>query len=149
MSSTAIGAGICRRWKNLRQSVGWRGHAQKNPLQEYRRESFEMFNRMLDSIKSDIARVFIRAPTIREEAPPAPPPAIEAPPPPRPTIDFDARRHRDFGRNDARAHGRDAAQSRPQHAVPVRIRQKIQALPRETVILQCVVFQTFLPALYY
>ena len=75
--------------ENLRQSVGWRGHAQKNPLQEYRRESFEMFNRMLDSIKSDIARV-LYALTIREEAPPAPPPAIEAPPPPRPTIDFDA-----------------------------------------------------------
>lgn len=80
--------------ENLRQSVGWRGHAQKNPLQEYRRESFEMFNRMLDSIKGDIARV-LYALTIREtprEEPPAAPPAIEGPPlppPPRPTIDFD------------------------------------------------------------
>ena len=38
----------------LRQSVGLRGYAQKNPKQEYKRESFEMFSAMLEQIKTDV-----------------------------------------------------------------------------------------------
>ena len=45
----------------LRQGVGLRGYAQKNPKQEYKREAFEMFQQMLEEIKQDtvsfIARV--------------------------------------------------------------------------------------------
>lgn len=37
----------------LRQSVGLRGYAQKNPKQEYKREAFEMFQQMLEDIKLD------------------------------------------------------------------------------------------------
>lgn len=37
----------------LRQSVGLRGYAQKNPKQEYKREAFEMFQQMLEEIKLD------------------------------------------------------------------------------------------------
>ncbi|MFT4650139.1 MAG: preprotein translocase subunit SecA [Polaribacter sp.] len=47
-----------RQWKEhlaamdyLRQGIGLRGYAQKNPVQEYKRESFEMFTDMLDNIK--------------------------------------------------------------------------------------------------
>jgi preprotein translocase subunit SecA len=47
-----------RQWKEhlaamdyLRQGIGLRGYAQKNPVQEYKRESFEMFTAMLDNIK--------------------------------------------------------------------------------------------------
>lgn len=47
-----------RQWKehlaamdHLRQGIGLRGYAQKNPVQEYKRESFEMFTEMLDNIK--------------------------------------------------------------------------------------------------
>jgi len=36
---------------HLRQSVGLRGYAQKQPLQEYKRESFEMFASMLGRIR--------------------------------------------------------------------------------------------------
>ena len=36
---------------NLRQGIGLRAHAQKNPVQEYKRESFEMFQQLLDVIK--------------------------------------------------------------------------------------------------
>ncbi|MDX8391663.1 MAG: preprotein translocase subunit SecA [Mariprofundaceae bacterium] len=36
---------------HLRQSVGLRGYAQKQPLQEYKRESFELFAGMLDRIR--------------------------------------------------------------------------------------------------
>ena len=49
------------RWKehlammdHLRQSVSLRGYAQKNPKQEYKRESFEMFQGLLDKIKDDV-----------------------------------------------------------------------------------------------
>ncbi|MDQ6986301.1 MAG: preprotein translocase subunit SecA [Mariprofundaceae bacterium] len=36
---------------HLRQSVGLRGYAQKQPLQEYKRESFELFAGMLDRVR--------------------------------------------------------------------------------------------------
>ena len=38
----------------LRQSIGLRGYAQKNPKQEYKRESFEMFSEMLEKIKYEV-----------------------------------------------------------------------------------------------
>ena len=38
----------------LRQSVGLRGYAQKNPKQEYKRESFELFTALLDEYKKDV-----------------------------------------------------------------------------------------------
>lgn len=38
----------------LRQGIGLRGYAQKNPKQEYKREAFEMFSAMLDTIKRDV-----------------------------------------------------------------------------------------------
>jgi len=38
---------------HLRQSVGLRGYAQKQPLQEYKRESFEMFATMLGHIRRE------------------------------------------------------------------------------------------------
>jgi len=38
----------------LRQSVNLRGYAQKNPKQEYKRESFEMFTEMLERIKQEV-----------------------------------------------------------------------------------------------
>ncbi|MBA3582777.1 MAG: preprotein translocase subunit SecA [Gammaproteobacteria bacterium] len=41
----------------LRQSIGLRGYAQKNPKQEYKRESFELFARLLDAIKYEVVKV--------------------------------------------------------------------------------------------
>jgi preprotein translocase subunit SecA len=41
----------------LRQSVGLRGYAQKNPKQEYKRESFEMFSEMLDRMKYEVITI--------------------------------------------------------------------------------------------
>ena len=39
---------------HLRQGIHLRGYAQKNPKQEFKRESFELFESMLDSLKSDV-----------------------------------------------------------------------------------------------
>ena len=42
---------------HLRQGIHLRGYAQKNPKQEYKREAFELFSHMLDSIKRDVAQL--------------------------------------------------------------------------------------------
>jgi preprotein translocase subunit SecA len=41
---------------HLRQGIHLRGYAQKNPQQEYKREAFELFSMMLESIKSDVTK---------------------------------------------------------------------------------------------
>ncbi len=41
----------------LRQGIHLRGYAQKNPKQEYKREAFEMFTAMLESIKHEVIGV--------------------------------------------------------------------------------------------
>jgi len=44
----------------LRQSVGLRGYAQKNPKQEYKRESFELFSLMLDEYRAEVVSVLAK-----------------------------------------------------------------------------------------
>nr|MBX2825657.1 preprotein translocase subunit SecA [Gammaproteobacteria bacterium] len=41
----------------LRQSIGLRGYAQKNPKQEYKREAYDLFTRMLGEYNSDVVGV--------------------------------------------------------------------------------------------
>ena len=62
---------------HLRQGIHLRGYAQKNPKQEYKRESFELFSDMLDRIKQDVVKIVltvqVRTPEdvqAVEEAPP-------------------------------------------------------------------------------
>lgn len=42
---------------HLRQGIHLRGYAQKNPKQEYKRESFELFEGLLDTLKSDVIQI--------------------------------------------------------------------------------------------
>jgi preprotein translocase subunit SecA len=44
---------------HLRQGIHLRGYAQKNPKQEYKREAFELFSAMLDSIKREVCRIVV------------------------------------------------------------------------------------------
>lgn len=44
----------------LRQGIGLRGYAQKNPKQEYKREAFDMFEELLDRIKHDVITFLVR-----------------------------------------------------------------------------------------
>ena len=44
----------------LRQSVGLRGYAQKDPKQEYKREAYQMFEELLDKIKYDVVTFFTK-----------------------------------------------------------------------------------------
>ncbi|MBS3786256.1 MAG: preprotein translocase subunit SecA, partial [Gammaproteobacteria bacterium] len=41
----------------LRQGIGLRGMAQRNPKQEFKKEAFEMFSEMLDGIKRETIRI--------------------------------------------------------------------------------------------
>ncbi len=63
------------RWKEhlaamdyLRQGIGLRGYAQKNPKQEYKREAFGMFEEMLEQIKHETISLISRVelPTLEE-----------------------------------------------------------------------------------
>ena len=50
---------------HLRQGIGLRGYAQKNPKQEYKREAFEMFSALMQRVKheviTDLSKVQIQA----------------------------------------------------------------------------------------
>jgi len=45
--------------EHLRQGIHLRGYAQKNPKQEYKRESFLLFSDMLDRFKHDVVTILI------------------------------------------------------------------------------------------
>jgi preprotein translocase subunit SecA len=63
-----------RHWKEhlaamdyLRQGIGLRGYAQKNPVQEFKRESFEMFTDMLEGINYEVVQALARVQIRGEE----------------------------------------------------------------------------------
>ena len=43
----------------LRQGIHLRGYAQKQPKQEYKREAFELFGQLLDSVKNEVTRMLM------------------------------------------------------------------------------------------
>ena len=51
----------------LRQGIHLRGYAQKDPKQEYKREAFQMFNALLDHIKSEVVNILAKVQVTREE----------------------------------------------------------------------------------
>ena len=56
----------------LRQGIGLRGFAQKNPKQEYRREAMTMFNSLLNKIRLDTARILMAVRLKEKEPQPTP-----------------------------------------------------------------------------
>ena len=52
---------------HLRHGIHLRGYAQKNPKQEYKRESFSLFQELLESIKRDTIRVLSHVQVRRED----------------------------------------------------------------------------------
>ena len=59
----------------LRQGIGLRAYAQKDPLNEYKREAFKLFHVMLDEMRERVTAMLARV-----ELGPAPEPAAFAPP---------------------------------------------------------------------
>ena len=52
---------------HLRQGIHLRGYAQKNPKQEYKREAFELFASLLDTIKREVTQVVMTVQVRSEE----------------------------------------------------------------------------------
>ena len=50
----------------LRQGIGLRGYAQKQPKQEYKREAFELFTELLEKVKLEVVSLLARV-RIRNE----------------------------------------------------------------------------------
>jgi preprotein translocase subunit SecA len=98
--------------EHLRQVIGLRGYGQRDPLNEYKRESFELFQAMKDRIEDDIVQKLFRYEPVteeqlaeqrrRREAVQAPrielsaPPKVEGPSRPQPNVNKDLK----VGRND-------------------------------------------------
>ncbi len=72
---------IDNRWREhlyemdyLQEGIGLRAYGQRDPLVEYQREAFEMFNEMKDSIRDDFVRYIYRVELIRQDEPARPRP---------------------------------------------------------------------------
>ena len=52
---------------HLRQGIHLRGYAQKNPKQEYKRESFELFEGLLDTLKYDVVSILSKVRVQQQE----------------------------------------------------------------------------------
>ncbi|WJG26632.1 preprotein translocase subunit SecA [Vibrio furnissii] len=52
---------------HLRQGIHLRGYAQKNPKQEYKRESFELFEGLLESLKTDVITILSKVRVQQQE----------------------------------------------------------------------------------
>jgi preprotein translocase subunit SecA len=50
----------------LRQGIHLRGYAQKQPKQEYKREAFELFGQLLDSVRNEVTKILM---TVRIDSP--------------------------------------------------------------------------------
>jgi preprotein translocase subunit SecA len=88
---------------HLRQGIHLRGYAQKNPKQEYKREAFELFSNMLESIKLDVTRTLMNV-RIRSEQDVE---AVEAPHAPE-NVQY---HHADY--EEALAEGESSAEQKP------------------------------------
>ncbi len=51
----------------LKEGIGLRGYGQKNPLNEYKREGYEMFGRMVETVKSQVVSSLMRVRVVRED----------------------------------------------------------------------------------
>jgi preprotein translocase subunit SecA len=97
---------------HLKEGIGLRGYGQRDPLNEYKRESFELFEAMKERIEDDILQKLFRYEPMteeqvleqrrRQERAAAPrielsaPPKVEGPQRSQPTVSKDAK----VGRND-------------------------------------------------
>ncbi len=60
--------------ESLRDGIGLRGYAQRDPLVEYQQEAFGMFERLIGAIESDVVRKIYRITPIQQ--PPTPQPIV-------------------------------------------------------------------------
>ncbi len=130
--------------EHLRQVIGLRGYGQRDPLNEYKSESFNLFEAMIAKLREAVTAQLMRVEIVQQpsEQEQQNLPYMEAH-----KIDPDHRRGRvrlcgraaraglcrKRQRHRARRQSErsdDLGQGRPQRGLPVRLRQEVQALPR-------------------
>jgi len=52
---------------HLKEGIGLRGYGQKNPLNEYKREGYELFGHMVETVKEQTVSSLIRVRVVRED----------------------------------------------------------------------------------
>ncbi|MFN7026205.1 MAG: preprotein translocase subunit SecA [Pseudorhizobium sp.] len=62
---------------HLRSVVGFRGYAQRDPLQEYKAEAFELFQALLANLRENVTAQMMRVELVRDQPAPEPPPVME------------------------------------------------------------------------
>ena len=138
---------VDQQWKDhllaidhLKEGIGLRGYGQRDPLIEYKKESFELFTLMKERIEDQIVQYLFRLqPVPREEGEAAAARTARAAPRARRDA-FAPRsgqrqlllRRRGVGRSgrQGRDHPAPGAQGRPQRPVPLRLGQEVQEMPR-------------------
>ena len=140
--------------EHLRQVIGLRGYGQRDPLNEYKAESFNLFEAMSTSLREAVT-VAVDAGRDQDGAAggAAGEPALHGGAQDR-SLDRrgrdgagarrrgDARAARDHRRRGGRAQSErsdELGQGRPQRELPVRLRQEVQALPRPVRVRQATV----------
>ena len=138
---------------HLRQVIGWRGYAQRDPLNEYKSEAFELFNELVGHLREQVTGA-AHARSRWCSSSPSPsglPPMFAQHLDPAtgenefgyrqgsgsfggagPALGF-RRRRSPAPTRGARARPErplDLGPGRPQRALPLRLRQEVQALPR-------------------
>ncbi|TKW76443.1 MAG: preprotein translocase subunit SecA, partial [Bradyrhizobium icense] len=63
---------------HLRQVIGLRGYGQRDPLQEYKSEAFNLFETMTANLREGVTAQLMRVEIVPPEQPPEPLPAMEA-----------------------------------------------------------------------
>ena len=56
----------------LRSGIGLRSYGQRDPLVEYKAESFRLFEELMDTIEDEAVRFFFRAELVQQPPPPPP-----------------------------------------------------------------------------
>ena len=64
---------------DLREGINLRAYGQRDPLVEYKREAYEMFQDMTEAIQDDAVRMICKVQIVQEAPPPPPPPPIFLP----------------------------------------------------------------------
>ena len=64
----------------LRQGIGLRSYGQRDPLNEYKREAFALFNGLLDELRQRVTNVLAHVTVAEAPPPPAPAPMVESHP---------------------------------------------------------------------
>lgn len=66
---------------HLRQVIGWRGYAQRDPLNEYKQEAFELFDGLIGRLREQVTGNLMRIEVRFEQPEEATPPQDTLPPP--------------------------------------------------------------------